>query len=142
MKVYVAAKWEERERARNFMRSVRLLGHVITHDWTHETDEGLSGAGRHRYLGSCATSDLQAVRDCDVLVLLHNPQCRGAYVELGIALGLAKVVIVVGSPRLESAEHLPVFYWLPSVLHAALEHTALAALSRDPEHPSDEVGEA
>ena len=113
-KVYVAAKFEERELAAAVMGIFRAEGHEITHDWTGESVEGLRGTEASTLLQCCAMDDQAGAQNCDVLVLLHNDKCKGALVEMGIALGLEKPVIVVGGRlSLDTA----IFYWHPDVFH-------------------------
>jgi hypothetical protein len=101
MKIYVAAKWCDRELVRQLYEYLRKNGHRITVDWTsHEyPDEIDEGSVKYNaFLTNWAMLDIQGVRDCDVLIaLFQEPRHqRGAMIEVGAGLGLGKKVIVVG----------------------------------------------
>lgn len=120
MKVYVASKFENRERVRVVMAALRAAGHVVVGDWTNHTVEGLTGADKIGKLIDFAHVDLAAVRDADALVLLPVPADRtrsGAHlVEFGYALGRGKLIIVIGGRPGAPTEH-PIFFFLPEVHH-------------------------
>jgi hypothetical protein len=109
MKIYVATQFANREQAADVMRELRARRHVVTQD----SDAGLAGVERDRYLTACAKRDFHGVRDCDVFLLLDAPECRGAYTELGMALALEKGVVVVDGPRRN------IFLQIPTVVHCA-----------------------
>lgn len=93
MRIYVAAKFEEAERARAFMDRVEPGIGRITHDWTNEdpaTPEAL--------LAGCASKDVQGAATADAVVLLWHPALQGGLVEIGVALGLGITVVIVGAP--------------------------------------------
>ena len=96
MKIYVAGASGEIERARQFFSSVRELGHEITFDWVPSVEQNplpesqLPVAVRR----SAAQVDLAGVRGADLLVMLVPHEAivsRGAWVELGYALGMRAV---------------------------------------------------
>lgn len=95
MKAYVATKFEEASLAKSTMRALEALGHTVTHDWTNENADGLSGDALTAYLRGCAERDVKGVVDCDVFVLLNHPNGKGMFTELGIAIALKKRIIVV-----------------------------------------------
>ena len=86
--IYVATKWENREYARRIMNALEERGHVITYDWTQQEQESTEQAA----------SDVWGVQLADVLLILANTDAayKGTYVELGVALGLFKRVLLVG----------------------------------------------
>jgi hypothetical protein len=129
MNVYVAAKYSHRGEAALLMHALRTQGHAITRDWTDEEDppEDTSPETRQDFWALCAAADFDGVRTADVLILLHDPACRGAFVELGIALGLGVRVIVVGG-RGNPATDCPIFVYLPDVEHVASVPEALKLL--------------
>ena len=88
-KVYVAAKWEERERAHEVMTILRTAGHVITYDWTNQEQESQAQA-------EC---DRSGVLDAEVFVLLAEKDLpmRGAWVEFGIAVTKRIPIYVLGA---------------------------------------------
>ena len=108
--VYVAGSSADRDRVRAFMQRVRDAGMVITFDWIEAMeragvgDEGLCNPDRRRY----ATADLTGVENARVVVVLldDNAPTRGAWVELGYAIGLREsegpdrhAIIVCGGRR-------------------------------------------
>lgn len=93
-KVYVAAKFTEKDRVRALYTALKEAGHTITFDWT--TGEVV---GNELEAFRAAQNDLAGVHDADVVVLLPHAYSRGAYVELGYALALNKKIIVVGGPE-------------------------------------------
>lgn len=109
MLIYVAGKWSERDKVRAIMDIFESKGHTITCDWTrHIAPERLTkGSGiwhkdydwaknGHR---TYAEEDLEGVESCDILVAyMPTPEIfyKGAWIEVGIALGLKKRVIIIG----------------------------------------------
>lgn len=128
MNVYVAGRWLRRAEAWDVMRSLEARGHRITHDWTVKEDNlGMSDVERSDYYALCAAADVDGVLDADAFVLLHDPGCRGAFVELGIALAHGVKVIVVGGGTCPVTT-APIFYWLPEVQHVGTVDEALDAV--------------
>ncbi|GAA1862733.1 hypothetical protein [Actinomadura bangladeshensis] len=86
MKIYVAARFEERERVRNAYESLMGQGHVITEDWT--VHDAAKPYRRNRELISkYAVRDVDAVRESDVFVFLTSPVVGGgSSTEFGVAL--------------------------------------------------------
>ena len=103
MKVYVAAKFEDGERAREVMALLRGAGHIVTLDWT-----------RNATLDSAtAMADMWGVVGADALVLIVEKDLNycGALVEMGIAIGCDKPVYVLG----DQLDNRCIFMHLPSV---------------------------
>lgn len=88
MNIYVAAKWEDRLRARVYMHLLEDAGHTITYDWTECTDFSPAQASR----------DKQGVMEADALVFIavDNLNYKGALVEMGIAVGRGIPIYIVG----------------------------------------------
>lgn len=134
--VYVAAKFEEYERARAMMDYASSLGFEVGYDWTRTdafdedghpsaSDADLSEEVRRRH----ATSDLEGVRRSDLVIVLGHPSLCGALVEVGIALADDTPVWTVGEMR-DS-----VFWALPNVTHFESEedaHLGLVEVARTP----------
>lgn len=89
MRVYVATSFANYRAAREAQVKLRAKGHHITHDWTVEVDREV-----HDF-AACAVLDVEGVRTARALLYLAMPQCRGALVELGIAMALGKTCVVV-----------------------------------------------
>ena len=92
MKVYLAGKYQDKERCSDIMRLLEDEGDTITCDWTHHkySDEA--------YPKQYCQDDLDGVKACDVFVgvFLDAFDYRGALVEFGIALGLDKKIVLLG----------------------------------------------
>ena len=131
MKVYVAGRFTEKPVVQDAMRQLREHGHEITFDWTHHDATGLTGDNLAHYLRSAANADASGVIFCDVLLLLDHPDCRGAYTELGIAIGLQSRILVVGA--IESS--IPgmwqnIFMHLPEVEHVSSVSEAITIIDQ------------
>jgi hypothetical protein len=93
-KIYIASKAKHRPRWREFRD---INGYDIISKWIDIPDkfsQDSSGMDYKRLWLNC----VQDVRDCDVLVMYAEPGevMKGALIELGIALGLGKEIIVAG----------------------------------------------
>lgn len=105
MLVYVAGKWEEKERVRAVQAEVESCGWGVSHDWTN---------GDASRIPEEAEADLDGVDGCDAFLLLWHPNLRGGLAELGAALALGKAVVVVGAPA--DCEGTCIFYQHPRVI--------------------------
>jgi hypothetical protein len=112
MQIYVGAKWEEKPRVRALYARLRAAGHVITHDWTQENDEGLLGNARLRYHLTCAGQDIHAVIRAELVVILPHPQGKGMYAELGAALALQRPILIVGDSETAGEWCIFLRHWL------------------------------
>lgn len=110
MRVYVAAKFEEKDRVRQMIGVLRNMGHQITHDWTlEETQFDSSKHENLPYYKKCAEGDAQGVMTADVFIILTSTSGKGLYVEMGMAAAKGLPIIAVG-PHFNS-----IFYELPNV---------------------------
>lgn len=116
MKIYVASKFERVPQVREIQKRLMAEGHEIVADWTNHSAAGLKGDQLTRYLRRCAEEDFAGVAAADAVVLLHDDNCRGGFVELGLALGQGKLVAVLGG-RTAAPIRGPIFYALPSANH-------------------------
>lgn len=119
--VYVAAKFEEKERVQAFIELLKSRGIYVTHDWTTETTEGKTGEALAHYLTACAEAAREGACRANVLVLFGHALGRGSLVELGIAIGCGSPVIVVGKELCEN-----IFFHLPDVISVGSDAEALA----------------
>lgn len=96
MKIYVAAKFSDKERVRTAHNLLKAAGHTITHDWTvNKTSFPFSA--NLEFAAKSANEDLAGVLAADVLVVLsHAEPSMGAAGELGAAIA-AKLL---GKPML------------------------------------------
>ena len=92
MKIYIAAKYEESEKAKRLMNIFREEGHTITFDWTREDPDPD---------GDIAQKLVKAVKQADVLVvlMLNSHTSQGVWVEIGIALAHNIPIIAIGQAK-------------------------------------------
>lgn len=95
-RIYVAGKWEEKERVREVQAQLVAAGHTITHDWT--TEEPVGDA----YLNivpSAVLADKQGVMAADAFVGIFEKDLRylGAVAELGMAIARGIPVYILGN---------------------------------------------
>ena len=106
MKIYVAAKFEEKELVRGVHGRLAKMGHEVTHDWTKEDLGKRTGVSAYSYLREAAIHDVEGVRNAQLLFLINHPQGFGLMVELGVAIGFDIPTIVVNP----GARETPFFY--------------------------------
>ena len=128
MRIYVAAKFEEKPRVRTLMRALEDAGHQITLDWTDEDATGLTGMELQAYYAECAENDVRGVQRAEVFVVLDHPRGRGLFVELGVALAKGAHVIVVGVKQ-DDPDNC-IFYYFPWMVHVETEDQVLAAVEK------------
>lgn len=106
MRVYVAGKWEEKERVREIMAQLMAAGHTITHDWTTEVP------GDEAHMRANALRDCNGVGLADVFVGIFEKDLayKGAYVEMGIAIARDIPIYILGH-----AQDSNIFMYLPQV---------------------------
>ena len=121
-KVYVAGKWQDREKVRHWHKVLRDNGHAVTCDWT---DHDYPGDGQEHLLAGYAQADIKGVQDCDLLIALFEwpYRYRGALAEVGAALALNKPVWVLGE-----AERSCIFMEHPLVTTMRTEHELLSRI--------------
>lgn len=137
MRLYIAGKWSERDQVKKVMEMFESRGHIITCDWTrHIAPERITKAqydwsknedwaqnGHKTY----AEEDLEGVRSCDVLIACMWDSTlfyKGAWIEIGIALGLDKEVIIIGE------NITTVFLGLPNVIVVSYKEEALDLIEK------------
>ncbi len=128
MKAYVASKFSRLADVKRVVEKLRAIGVEVNADWTDHSAAGRAGADLLKYLRACAEADRDGVRTADVLVMVHDPASRGGFVEFGAALGLGKLLVVIGG-RLDYPDRAPIFYALPDVHHFEDEDAAVAWLA-------------
>lgn len=111
MRIYVATKFEERERAREVMFALVAAGHSITYDWTTNEEFSVAQAARDR----------QGVMDADALVFIAEKDLayRGAWVEFGIAVARNIPIYILG------AFYLQCIFWRLANVHPVKSVTAV-----------------
>lgn len=103
MKLYLAASSREADRVRRAQLAIRERGWLLTLDWLTELESNLARGVRDADLSRedqrrHAQADLDAIREADVVWLLAPQEpTKGAWTELGFALGIGKPVVVSGA---------------------------------------------
>jgi len=111
MKVYVAGSTKDRERVREVMDVIQEAGHTLTFNWLGPEGEiRASWKEDPERAREIAQSEIQGVRDAEVVVLVLHDKILGAAIETGAAMMSETPVIVFGNHR-ES-----VFWYLPNVI--------------------------
>ena len=90
MKFYIATRLEQAARHRQLAHALTGGGHVLTYDWTVHGNVRKDGEVRLR---ETAIAETRGVVEADVLIGLL-PGGRGTHVEIGMALGLGKPVLL------------------------------------------------
>lgn len=115
MKIYIAARFSKRPEANALAQKLQNMGHTITSRWVkpdsdHVTPTGLSEQAANAERERFALEDMEDVLACDCCISLMEPPRSnsrgGRHVEFGIALGLDKMMIIIG-PRETVFHHLP-----------------------------------
>jgi hypothetical protein len=111
--IYVAAPWDFRDLARVVAGDLERLGYEVSYPWwDHEDVEGfplaLSLDGLESITRS-AVRDLDGVGRAAVFVVLNLALSEGKATELGVAIALGKVCVVVGEPS-------QLFHFTPGVV--------------------------
>jgi nucleoside 2-deoxyribosyltransferase len=115
MKIYLAARYSQKEEMKLVAKQLRCHGHIITSTWLEETeppDVTLDQLTEH-FLAYQAEVDLNDIKRADIFVLFSIdpliPTVRGGrHVETGVALALGKPIYVVGPKE-------NIFHYLPGV---------------------------
>lgn len=120
--VYVATGLQNIEDAKRTVGRLVELGFSISYDWTvhgslHDKPESWSGS---------ALAEQRGVSVCDALLVLL-PGGRGTHVELGVALGGHRKILLVGTDEADR-ERACIFYHHPRVSRAAELSTAIHTL--------------
>ncbi len=114
MRIYIAGSWYEQDAYRKAKGEIEAAGHTVTHDWTTFEGGALNDHPDAGFFLRSAKYDFYGVWQAQVLVLLNDWKCGGAYTELGIALGRFTSIFVVGREKREN-----IFFHLPQVRHVA-----------------------
>lgn len=96
MRIYVAASWESKERAKDIMNKLEQLGHTITMDWvTHEMEDEADGY---------AVADMYGVATATCLIFISDGnRSGGKHFELGYAVASNIPVLILDDVPKEDA---------------------------------------
>lgn len=122
MRIYIAASWKDRPTMRKLRSLLVADGHTVTSTWLDwpEDNHGLSGWDSHQ---KSAMDDLSDIESANlVLISTRVPSSRGGFhTELGYALGLGKMVAIIG-PRPSN------FFYHPAIMEFEDWPSVLVAL--------------
>lgn len=117
MRIYLAARYSRRLELCGYRDQLHAMGHNVQACWldgSHQiSDDGSASERAAALRAKFARDDMNDVLDCQTLIAFTEPPRSnasrgGRHVELGIALGRLRRVMIVG-PREN------VFCWLPEV---------------------------
>lgn len=108
MRFYVASSFENQNMVRYVSQKLTLEGFTLTYDWTMN-----QRAVEPNTLHAIGEQEKNAVQNSDIFILLL-PAGKSSHVELGIALGLGKLVYIY-SPEKIDLETASTFYYVNGV---------------------------
>lgn len=96
--VYLAAQFQRKDEMRTYRRSLERYNIVVTSRWL---DSAYTGPNQSLKPIVEATINVQDVQRCDTLIFFSNADgaqsTGGRHTEFGLALGLGKTTIIIGS---------------------------------------------
>lgn len=110
MQVYLAARFDHRDKLKTYREELQNVGVGVTSRWLDkhgqgERDDSTNGhvVYTSEALAKCALEDVEDIKSCDVFVTFtEKPSVGytsgGRHVEFGIALNTDKRIVIVG-PR-------------------------------------------
>lgn len=138
MRIYLAARYTRRLELCEYKAQLEAAGHRVTSRWLLKPERVTDAGAPADEAGETLVAEAERAADEDVtdvtmadllLAFTEDPKGNaagagrgGRHVELGLALGLGRWVIIVG-PR----ENL--FCWLTDIYHAATWPEALEAVA-------------
>lgn len=88
MKIYVAARFFDKEKVKEVYKRLKADGHEITADWTDHVNPKPYEKNR-KMCEEYSIKDINGVLNCDVLILITNEIAgAGSSTELGAAIAL------------------------------------------------------
>jgi len=110
-KIYVCASFEDALLVQQIEKALREKGFEITSNWTNHINENEKLA--------YAKEDFDGIVQCDILVCWNNGRrSMGKITEIGMALGMRKLVLVFGEKYTGIFESMVVNCEFPSSLNA------------------------
>jgi hypothetical protein len=102
MKIYLAGKWEEREKIASYAKVLEERGHSITFPWFTAHFDGSP-------LDQSAVDDARGVCAAEACIFIFENKLpySGAMTELGMALGRTRILIVGNGGDSNVFTHLP-----------------------------------
>ncbi|MEI2663068.1 nucleoside 2-deoxyribosyltransferase [Rossellomorea sp. LJF3] len=110
MKFYIGSSFANKELVRHVSDRLEQKGYIHTYDWTR--NDRASTVKDLQYIGQ---NEKDAITESDVVVIIL-PGGKGSHVELGIALGLGKRIILYSpNDEVHDLANTTTFYHLPEV---------------------------
>lgn len=117
MKIYLASRTCRFLEMQNVRCDLEKCGHIITSRWINK--DGNHRDNKKSYYARYSINDLSDIDESQVLIAFTEPPLTHSkgdrHVELGIAIGKGKRVIIIG-PRENVFCHLPKIEWYPDYL--------------------------
>lgn len=108
LRVYLAAPWVEREKAKEYAAQLEAAGCEITHPWWNYEGED-QDKETPEFLEDCANKDVNGVATAHVVVVVNSVKSEGKAVETGMAIAWNKPIVLIGKKSLN------IFYNLASI---------------------------
>jgi hypothetical protein len=132
MKIYIATKFENQTQFHQLALILKAMGHKIVLDWTKHSLKGVPEDEVDAYKAKCAAECYLGVSMADALIFLGDRRkMAGSFVELGIALGQCKRIVMVNTDVAQSC----IFFSLPQL-------PGIVDYAESVEHAIDLIGPA
>lgn len=108
MRFYIASSFQNQDMVHYVSQKLIAKGFTHTYDWTKN-----QRATEHLSLNAIGEQERNAVQSSDIFIMLF-PAGKSSHVELGIALGLGKLIYIY-SPEEINLDTASTFYYLDDV---------------------------
>jgi hypothetical protein len=116
MKVYIAAKLENRQEVERIIKLIRDKNHEIIIDWTKDEPINKPYENNIQVAKERTIRDVSGIKNSDAFILLTDEGTnKGMYIELGVAIDSN---IRTGKPKIYVTDkniHNSIFYYHPSI---------------------------
>ncbi|WP_404450666.1 nucleoside 2-deoxyribosyltransferase [Virgibacillus necropolis] len=117
MRFYIASSFQNKDMVRYASQKLIAKGFTHTYDWTMN-----QRATEPESLYAIGEQEKNAVQNCDVFIMLM-PAGKSSHVELGIALGLGKLVYIYSPEEIAPSDD-STFYYVDGVtrIYGEIDH--------------------
>jgi hypothetical protein len=115
MKIYVAGKFEDKEKVREIFSKLKIFGHSISYDWTGH--KPIKPYRENKELASqYSENEISGIKDSDIFIYLPNKDSHTLHMELGSALMSNKIK---GKPEIYIVGEWDFSPWIfnPRIIH-------------------------
>jgi nucleoside 2-deoxyribosyltransferase len=126
VRIYLAGPWVERGVIRELSAELTTAGHTITHPWWDYEGED-QHAESPEFLRDCAKLDVEAVYQCDAVVVWNTQKTEGKAVEQGLAIAWDKPIVCITPGQPPSSN---IFHYLHNYVHVKSMAEAVEALKQ------------